>query len=264
MGSLRLVPDSVSNVSFINLRAFYTPRFVRTIRLHYRANYPCTPSILSNGPGDILSGWSLTETNDGAGGQWVTLQSPSPSNNIPYGIRGDFVKFQFQRQAVPSGQDAFSLFEIDNSIYTNALPLGRSFTLDAIPFVTVYPETPPLGTPVPWLYALGYTNDLDLAELSDPTGKGMLLWQQYRAGLDPNDPDSVFAVREFIVSQPELPNQITFSTVLLHTYRVETATTLGNWSTLCDGIDGTGGDVTVLDGRNLSGVTTVYYRIAVY
>jgi hypothetical protein len=48
------------------------------------------------------------------------------------------------------------------------------------------------------------------------------------------------------------------------TYRVETATSLGSWSTLQDGIDGTGGLVTVTDTRNLSGVTSVFYRVAAY
>jgi hypothetical protein len=159
---------------------------------------------------------------------------------------------------------AFSLFEVDNSIYTNALPLGRSFTLTTNLFITVFPPTPPFGTPVPWLFALGYSNNLDVVELSDPTGKGLPLWQQYRAGLNPNDPNSVFVVRSFIGGQPGVPNQITFSTVLLHTYRVESATTIGTWSTLLDNIDGTGGDVTVLDNRNLSGVSTVFYRVVVY
>ena len=46
--------------------------------------------------------------------------------------------------------------------------------------------------------------------------------------------------------------------------QVQTATTVGNWQILQDGISGTGSDITVTDNRPLSGLTAVYYRIYVY
>jgi hypothetical protein len=59
-------------------------------------------------------------------------------------------------------------------------------------------------------------------------------------------------------------NQITFTTALNRTYRVDTSTNLLTWQTLQDGIAGTGGNVTVFDNRNLSGTTHTFYRVAVY
>lgn len=266
-GELRLVADAVSNISFVTLRAFYAPRYVREIRVHYRSNYPCTPILLSNGPGDVLRGWSLTQMDDGTNGQWLSITSPDPQSlltSLPYGVRTDLVQFQFQHRAVPATNQAFSLFTVDNSIYTNMPPVGQSFTLATNSFITVYPVAPPHGTPVPWLYAHGFSNNLAVAEESDPNGNGLQVWQDYVAGLDPNDTNAVFIIRVFVAAQPAQPNVITFSTTTNRTYRVEWATTLGIWLTLQDGIVGTEGDVTVTDARNLSTVDAIFYRIGVY
>jgi hypothetical protein len=269
-GELRLVSDAATNASAVTLRAFYVPRFIREIKLHYRPNYLCVPTLLSAGPGDILAGWSLTETNDGTNGLWLTISSPDPTNlltSLPYGIRGDLVKFQFANQAVVNPRHAFSFFTIDNSIYMNSAPTGQSFVLSTNgTFVTVFAPTPPMGTPVPWLMATGFTTNFANAELTDPNGNGLLVWQEYLAGLNPNDPNSTFEIRAVVASQPGQPtqNQITFSSVLGKTYRIESSVTLGNWSSLLDGINGTGGDITVLDNRDLSTVSAMYYRIAVY
>jgi hypothetical protein len=266
IGALNLKADADTNASLVTLGTTYVPRYVREIRLHYRPNYPCTPGLASTGPGDILNGWSVSTTNDGAGGWWLTMLSPNPTNvttSLPYGITGDLVNFQFQFQALPTGLQAFSLFDVDNSVYSNLPPAGQSFVLSNTNFITAYGPTPPYGTPVPWLIAHGFTNNFPAAELSDPSGNGMMVWQDYVAGLNPLDPNSKFVIRPLMASQPGQPNQITFSTALGRTYRVETALGLDTWTTLQDYISGTGGDVTVLDGRNLSGVSSVYYRVLV-
>ena len=267
IGSLRLVADAVTNASAVTLRATYVPRFVRKIKVHYRSNYACTTTLNSTGPGEILSGWSMTETNDGAGGQWLTLVSANPTNlltSVPYGVMGELVTFRFRYADLPSGQQAFSVFAVDNSIYTNMPPGGQSFVLaNTNKFITVYTNTAH-GTPVPWLIAHGFTNNFDAAELSDPTGKGMPVWQQYQAGLDPRDPNSRFIIRSITVGQPDVPPEITFSTALNRTYLVQTATILGDWTLLLDNIPGTGGDIQLTDLRNLGGVNEVYYRVLVY
>jgi hypothetical protein len=228
------------------------------------------PTLLSAGPGDLLAGWTLTETNDGTGtnGNWLTISSPDPTNtltSLPYGIRGDLVKFQFLSQAVVNPKHAFSVFQIDNSIYTNYSPTGQSFTLtNTNAFVTFFAPTPPLGTPVPWLMANGFSNNFANAEITDPNTNGLLVWQEYLAGLNPRDTNSTLRVRAIAAPQPGFPNEIIFRTVAGKTYRVEAAATLGNWLILEDNISGTGGDVSVFDYRNLSSVSSMYYRIAVY
>ena len=63
---------------------------------------------------------------------------------------------------------------------------------------------------------------------------------------------------------PGQPPQIIFSTVMGRTYRVETATSIDSWSVLRDGIIGIGGNILFIDNRSLSGVNTLFYRVAVY
>ena len=267
VGALRLVANAGTNASAVMLHADYVPRFVRQIRLHYRANYACTPSLASAGPGDILSGWTLSSTNDGAGGQWLTLSSSNPADllsSLPYGVMGDLVNFQFQFPDLLLAQQTFSVFELDNTIYSNMPPGNQSFTLTNTAFVTVYPEPPPYGTPIPWLNTYGVTTNYDTAELSDPTGKGLPLWQQYLAGLNPLDTNSTFVVLPPQALVPGQPPQITFTTVLGRYYSVESGTILGSWVTFVEGIAGTGGTVTVTDHRNLVGAQNLFYRVVVH
>ena len=268
VGALTLAADSDTNISSVTLRAFYVPRFVREIKVHYNANYPCTASLLSTGPGDILSGWSLTQTNDATGGQWLTLASPALTNvltSLPYGIMGDLVNFQFHYQAVPNPQQAFNLFTVDNTIYSNLPPSGQSFTLtNSSQFVTTnYPPTPPFGTPIPWLISYGFTNNFAAAELLDPNGNGFTVWQDYIAGLNPTNVNSKFVI-QLGAPQSGQPPMITFNTALGRTYRVDTALQSGSWTPLLDNIAGTGGSISIPDNRNLSGVSAVYYRVVVF
>ena len=65
--------------------------------------------------------------------------------------------------------------------------------------------------------------------------------------------------------RPVAPAQIIFSTVADRTYRLESTFSLDTpWAVLRDGISGTGGNVMFTDLRNLSGVSAVFYRVAVY
>jgi hypothetical protein len=84
------------------------------------------------------------------------------------------------------------------------------------------------------------------------------------AGLNPTNASSVFTVRSLSPTGSPGHYQVTFSTALNRTYRVDTSTNLLTWQTLQDGITGTGGDVTVPDNRNLFGITRSYYRVAVH
>jgi hypothetical protein len=100
-------------------------------------------------------------------------------------------------------------------------------------------------------------------ELSDPNGNGLPVWEDYLAGLNPLDPNSKFVMQPIGPPQPGQPQLITFTTVPGKRYRVDTALSLGNWSVLQDYVYGTGGEVTVTDGRDLSGVSMVFYRVVV-
>ncbi len=265
IGSLRLVPDSDLGPQTIRLRATYVPRAVRQLQLKYRPNYPCTAILDSNGTNEILAGWSLAETADSNGLRTLTLTSPQPTNllaSIPYAAFGDLVSFQFAYPESLTATQAFSVFTNDNSIYTNIQPAGIKFLLqNGTNFVTSYPPAPPHGTPIPWLLAHGFTTNFATAELADPNGNGLMVWQDYLAGLNPTDPNSRFDVEHLIV--PGQPPELIFNTVAGRTYRVDTATDLGSWTVLLDNIPGSGGAILFTDLRNLSGVSSVFYRVSV-
>jgi hypothetical protein len=264
-GSLRLVADADVQPSAITMRATYVPRYIRQIRLHYRANWPCTASLEATNPGEMLYGWSLTQTNDGAGGQWALLTSSnqqSLASSIPFAGFGPLLNFAFQD--VLNASNAFSIFYLDNTIYTNTGNQSLGFE-NTNAFITPYPALPH-GTPVPWLIQYGFTNASAWAgdETNDLNGNGLMIWQDYVAGLNPTNASSVFTVRDLSPTGSPGHYQITFSTAVNRTYRVDTSSDLLSWQTLQDGIAGTGGDVTVPDTRNLSGAARAYYRVAVY
>lgn len=261
-GSLRLISDADVHPAGITLRSTYAPRYIRQLRLHYRANWPVTLNVDSTNSGEILDGWAMTQTNDGAGGQWALLSAPDPSNlteSIPFAAFGKLLTFSFRDPI--SASNAFSLLTVDNSIYTNTIGTNfYGFTLtNASGFITVYGAPPPYGTPIPWLISYGFTNNFTNAELLDPNNNGLAVWQDYLAGLNPLNTNSTFNT---LFTSSSSPPQISFNTVVGRNYRVEWAASLNeNWTVLRDGIPGTGGVVTFTDLRNLSSVGCMFYRV---
>jgi hypothetical protein len=223
-----------------------------------------TLSLETTNSGGLLDGWTLTQTNDGAGGEWAFLSSPNPSilaDSIPFATFGKLLTFSFSDPITAS--NAFSEFDIDNTIYTNTAGTNfYGFTLtNAVNFITVYDPPPPYGTPIPWLMSYGFTNDFADAELLSLNGNGLAVWQDYLAGLNPLDTNSTFAVQ---LAPEQIPPQIIFNTVVGRTYRIDWAPALnGPWTILRDGISGTGGDITFTDLRNLSLAGGMFYRVAV-
>ena len=248
----------------ITLRTTYVPRYIRRLHLHYRANWPATLSLESTNPGEILAGWTLSQTNDGAGGQWASLSAPNPSllaDSIPFADFGNLLTFSFPDPIAIS--NAFS----DSQWTTPFIPTpqeristGSRFR-DTNAFTTVYAVPPPHGTPIPWLIGYGFTNNFAAAELARPQRK----WPCGVAGL--------FGRAESAGPQFHLWRSIrvvakSASNRLQHrlgrTYRIDWAISPnGDWTVLRDGIAGTGGDVIFTDERNLSGVSAIYYRVVV-
>jgi hypothetical protein len=169
---------------------------------------------------------------------------------------GILVRFDF-RQAVPT-QEAFSLFEMDNTLYANRM--GQTFVVENAPqFITEMQPTPH-GTPPTWLAEHGFSGDLAAAELSDPDQDGLLTWQEYQAGTDPRDGTSCLWIRAAGVTSPF---RLSFPSVAGKRYRVEATSDLTNWQVVQAGLLGTGGTVQVMDSRPLGGVPQVYYRLTV-
>lgn len=262
VGSLRLAANAQVLPDSITLRATYVPRYIRQLRIHYRANWPCVTSLQSTNAGDILAGWSLTETNDGTGGKWLLISSPNPQNlatSIPFAALGSLVQFTMRDMLYSS--NAFSFISVDNTIYTNTG--NQSFVFENTnAFVVAYTNLPH-GTPIPWLIEHGFTNNFAAAELSDPDGDGVPTWQEYQANTDPLDPNSKLVITG-LETGFDGRNQVTFISSTDRTYRLEASTDLFNWQTVEDFIPGIGSSITITDTRYLPGLTQIYYRVAVY
>lgn len=262
VGSLRLAANAQVLPDAITLRATYVPRYIRQLRIHYRANWPCVTSLQSTNPGEMLAGWSLSETNDGAGGKWLLISSSNTQNlatSIPFASLGSLVEFKMRDMLYSS--NAFSFIAIDNTIYTNTG--NQSFVFENTnSFVVTYTNLPH-GTPIPWLLEHGFTSNFADAELSDPDGDGVPTWQEYQANTDPQDPNSKLLVTGLDIGF-DGRNQVTFISSTDRTYRVEASTDLFNWQLVEDFIPGTGSSITITDTRYLPGLTQIYYRVAVY
>lgn len=260
LGKLRLVRDAEIGATTVTLRATYVPRYIRRLRLHYRANWPCTTTLLSTSTGEVLHGWTMTETDDGAGGRWLDLASPHPqslASSLPFGMFGGVVRFSF-RDLQDTG-NAFSILDLDNNIY--ATTGGQSFMLEnPSEFVAFYPPLP-FGTPVPWLVAHGFTTDFEAAELSDPDSDGAPTWYEYRTDTDPRNASSVFTLQAPARTGLYEHYQFSFNTSSNRAYRVETSTDLLLWQTLLDNITGTGQPMTVTDPRGPWNSMQTYYRV---
>jgi hypothetical protein len=262
VGSLRLVPDADVAPQAVTLRATYVPRYIRQIQLHYRANWPCLAALQNTNVGQMLYNWTMTQTNGTNGDFWLLASSPYPqsiTNSIPFADFGDLIKFSLRDMITSS--NAFSIFTNDNSLYVGTG--GQTFTLTNVtPFITFYTNLPH-STPIPWLLANGFTNNLAAAELSDPDNDGIPTWQEYQANTDPHDPNSKFVMQP-VSRAVDGRYQITFSTSTNRTYQVDTSADLINWQILADGIPGINTNVTFIDTRYLPGSPAIFYRILAY
>jgi hypothetical protein len=259
-GALRVVPNADIHPSGLDLRATYVPRYIQQMRVHYRANWPCTPSLQNTNLGEWLDGWTMNQTDDGAGGTWLLLSSPpGPTNFIPFASFGKMITFTF-RDVIDSS-NAFSFFDVDNTLYTNTG--GQSFVLgNTNEFVQAYPVLPH-GTPVPWLISYGYGGNFTNAELLDTDRDGMPAWKEYWSNTNPTNRASVFAIKK-VLRQPDGRFRITFSSAINRLYQVQGSTDLATWETVQDNIAGNNQDITIVDTRYIPNLTNIYYRVLVY
>jgi hypothetical protein len=157
--------------------------------------------------------------------------------------------------------NAFSFFDVDNTIYTNTG--GQSFVLgNTNEFIQSFPLLPH-GTPVPWLISYGFIANYTNAELLDPDKDGMPNWKEYWSNTNPTNSASVFKIKQ-LIRQPDGRFRITFSTSINRLYRVQGSADLTNWQTIQDNISGNNQDITIVDKTVIPNITNVYYRVQVY
>ena len=96
------------------------------------------------------------------------------------------------------------------------------------------------GTPEWWLYAenTNWATNFNAAALSDPTGKGMAVWQDYIAGTDPNNAASTLAVEvsstggRSVVSFPTIPTTPQYQLQRYYTLESSSSLNPASWQSV--------------------------------
>jgi autotransporter-associated beta strand protein len=106
------------------------------------------------------------------------------------------------------------------------------------------------------------SNSGNAADGADPDGDGWINSQEFAAGTDPNDRNSLLKISQMVASGGD--ELISFPTVIGKIYRVECSGTLesGSWSSVQDNVPGTGGIVEVNDSGGAL-VERRFFRIVV-
>ena len=118
----------------------------------------------------------------------------------------------------------------------------------------------PDGLPIAWLLSnFGTTN---VNANADPTGKGMTIGQDYLAGTDPNDSNSVFRISAYATAPTGSTNLLTWTSVLTRFYHVQESLNLDapNWYESGLGLISPDGAFTT---RNVADTNTLirFYRV---
>ena len=88
-----------------------------------------------------------------------------------------------------TGNEPYAGLLDDVRVYDHALTSNEIVTVMA--GGSVVGGTAAKGTPIAWLQSHGFTNNFDAAELADPDGDGVPVWQDYILGADPTNRSSV-------------------------------------------------------------------------
>jgi uncharacterized repeat protein (TIGR03803 family) len=129
-------------------------------------------------------------------------------------------------------------------------PPGGNVTIQA---ATLRVDTTARGTPISWLQSHGFSSHFDMAELTDWDGDGAQAWEEYIAGTDPANSNSVLKVgiKRFgsgiVVSFPSLSASGTDYDGKTRYYDMQTATNLFNsaWLPVTNETNIGGANVTV-------------------
>jgi glucose/arabinose dehydrogenase len=124
----------------------------------------------------------------------------------------------------------------------------------------ISPDTAGIGIADDWQVAhFGYVG---IDPNADPDHDGMSNYQEFWAGIDPNDPNSVLAIdRSALISDGHV--QIRWQTVAGKTYAVQSSTDLISWTTLGNSVQGDGSVAAVADTSPIQENDRRYYRIAI-
>jgi hypothetical protein len=218
---------------------------------------PAITNTVTITPADVLGAPTLTDSQGTANyaGAWL--------NSTNSGVSGTNILGTVSITLPPNVTTNSSyLIHFEHfSASPNGLALFQPTIKDGLVTVGSDRSTSSWGDGIPDWWRLTYfgtvSNLLSAANL-DPDGDGASNWQEYVAGTNPQDPNSVLQVTantNFIVQWPSVPGK---------TYALESSTSLfsTNWTVLCTNMVGTGQVMQIQD-TNLPAPPARFYRIVV-
>jgi hypothetical protein len=155
----------------------------------------------------------------------------------------------------------------DVRVYDHALTAGEIATV--MGSGNVGGGTAAKGTPTSWLQSHGFNGNFDAAELADPDGDGVPVWQDYILGADPANPNSVLKAgiqrvgSGIVVSFPSLSASGTDYSGKQRFYTLESTTTLNppNWQALPNYSNLLGNDALDVYTNANTATKAVFYRV---
>lgn len=176
-------------------------------------------------------------------GQFYLGETTVNTNGLGHAV------FSFQVQTVaPVGEDisatATNISSGDSSEFADTVSVSAT-------------DSNQDGIPDSWATAHGFTASATIAN-NDSDGDGLTNLQEFYAGLDPRDANSVLRIKSVVRSGSDV--QLTFQSVLGRIYRLEwrSSLTTESWQPLLDGIVGTGSAMQLVDSQALNAVRRLY------
>ncbi len=180
-------------------------------------------------------------------GQFYLGETTVNTNGLGHAV------FSFQVQtAAPVGEDvsatATNISTGDSSEFADTMSVSAT-------------DSNQDGIPDAWATAHGFTIGATIAN-TDSDGDGLTNLQEFYAGLDPRDANSILRLKNIVRSGSDI--QLTFPSVLGRIYRLEWCSdlTTGDWQSLLDGIVGTGSAMQLVDAQG-SSAGRRFYRLRV-
>ena len=165
-------------------------------------------------------------------------------------------------EAVPASYYHFSHWTGDvSALQVSQNPLTLTMDQNRSIAAVFDPNLAANSVPEWWLAQYGWTTNFDAAALADSDGDGQAAWQEYRAGTDPTDANSV--LRASIQALPQNGGvRISWPSIAGKSYRIErTGDLIGAWSALATGIASTPPLNTYTDPP--SALKKAFYRVGV-
>lgn len=121
----------------------------------------------------------------------------------------------------------------------------------------------PNGLPIAWL--LTYFGTTNVNPNSDPTGKGMTVGQDYLAGTNPNDPNSLLKITSESFASSGTSGTLTWDSVPTRYYYIEESSSLSpaNWTTNGVGLVSPASSPATTTSKSITdtGAATRFYRV---